>query len=770
MSPPVDLEAASPVSYISSGRTRNFLTFYLKPRLIVTTCIRVRHVAVLIVTGSLFLALYIVQQLPLTLDAFTITPFSFTAGQDDRRPSVLETLDLLPPLLCNVSPTPFFYPQNSSNLYLAFTPDDPVADTVIRRITAHEAVSNECLEHWVETGTWSEACLNLKLEEPRVDLVWTWVNGSDPLHRAARKANVPAKFSVIQQTSAVMLERQYRQHDELRYSLRSAKSATSSWKGSRFHLVANSYYMPLSQSRDFDAIDGDEEEEREGLRLGQVPQWLDLTKTGERVPKLVVHYDANIFRLLPPSPNNVISDSEVSDWRASSLPTFNSMAIESQLGNLPPSEVADNTVFLMDDTYLLRPLPTSSFYSAIHGPIFHLQPDLLVKPTGPTLPSGWSEWRGLQTAAAHLSERFGSRGRPYLVHNARSIPLPLLHEASMTFPSALASTATSRFRGMDDKNPETHTLWLATQFIVERHREALLWSWVIGKWGGQKGLISRGEKVNMWAELGGERGEDKKIVVWPRRDTRLHVKEQMENAGLPDPGPTNYAFLSSDGYPYTYLPLTRYYPRPPNENGWANLAEPLAGNQAPVACTINRIHCFNDNAEFEPAVEMFKRIMLDKPSCGDCIISALVASSGSNGLSAFLPPRELSDSTPPLLTTNHLPVSLSSILSFPFPSDPYHFSLRLIQRYSYVLGGTPSIFFGATSADNAKAHLTEVDRNNDTALLCINDDLVSIDPKAVGLLDEVLKTWMNSRWPDRLEIESVGEYRREKHRQEEFCL
>ena len=147
----------------------------------------------------------------------------------------------------------------------------------------------------------------------------------------------------------------------------------------------------------------------------------------------------------------------------------------------------------MDDNYFLLPLPTSSFYSPIHGPILQLQPDLLVDPSGKHgSPPGWSEWRGLETADSStfdscmfgvvfvlriyisilgLSERFGTRGRPYLVHNARSLPLPLLHEASLTFPSAFSSTATSRFRGQDAARPETHTLWLATHFIIERHRE-----------------------------------------------------------------------------------------------------------------------------------------------------------------------------------------------------------------------------------------------------------------------------------------------------------
>jgi len=178
--------------------------------------------------------------------------------------------------------------------------------------------------------------------------------------------------------------------------------------------------------------------------------------------------------------------------------------------------------------------------------------------------------------------------------------------------------------------------------------------------------------------------------------------------------------VSSDGYPYTYLPLSRYYPLPPNQNGWANLAEASTTGQTPgPACTINRAECFDDNTEFEPAVEIFKRVMLDKPTCGDCceigilfryrrylhsllhhplsVISALVGSSGTTGFSAFLPARgespSSSHSNAPLPPIQHLPVALSSILSFPYPSDPYHFSLRLIHRYSYVLGGTPSVFF-----------------------------------------------------------------------------
>ena len=82
------------------------------------------------------------------------------------------------------------------------------------------------------------------------------------------------------------------------------------------------------------------------------------------------------------------------------------------------------------------------------------------------------------------------------------------------------------------------SIFLSDELLLQ----ALLWSWVVGKWGGRKGIISQGEKAKMWTELGGETGKEKKVVAWPKRESRLHVKEQLESAGLPDSGPTNYAF------------------------------------------------------------------------------------------------------------------------------------------------------------------------------------------------------------------------------------
>jgi hypothetical protein len=146
MSPPSDLEAFSPLSLSSSSRRyrRGFLSF-----------------ALLIIPGS-FILLYLQNQLPFSLNTSTIT----LSPSTDRHNSP-----------CSDEPA-IFYPPNSSNFYLLFTPTNPTTvDTTIRRITAHDEISNKCLEEWVGRGRWSGDCLNLTIQEPRVELVWTWVNG-----------------------------------------------------------------------------------------------------------------------------------------------------------------------------------------------------------------------------------------------------------------------------------------------------------------------------------------------------------------------------------------------------------------------------------------------------------------------------------------------------------------------------------------------------------------------------------------------------------------
>jgi hypothetical protein len=140
----------------------------------------------------------------------------------------------------------------------------------------------------------------------------------------------------------------------------------------------------------------------------------------------------------------------------------------------------------------------------------------------------------------HTDERFGTRRRPYIKHNARALSLPLLHEAALAFGVAFAATPLSRFRGehFAPREWEVNTIFLATHFVIERHREALLWSWVVGKWGSQArmpGMLDEKTKVAMWAELGGRDGKGEINLGMATRKTMQDIEPNLKRAEIKPP-------------------------------------------------------------------------------------------------------------------------------------------------------------------------------------------------------------------------------------------
>ncbi|KAJ6629468.1 hypothetical protein B0H10DRAFT_2208855 [Mycena sp. CBHHK59/15] len=259
----------------------------------------------------------------------------------------------------------------------------------------------------------------------------------------------------------------FRQHDELRYSLWSAFQNTKTWKDSVWHVVTADVPDP-------EAFDDNQ-------RLGLVPQWLDIECSWARgangEPPVYLYHDSEVFHLTS-SPGHVPSLEEVETWRNAVLPTFNSMAVESQLPHLDPEVVSENIVYLNDNQFLTLPLPPSAFHSPLYGPVFRLDTFFMIQgdPSGDA--PGGGEWCSLGWSAHILNQRFGSRARAYVRHNARSFSLPLMHEAALTFGEYFALTPMSQFRSAHDVGGEfeVNTIFSATHFVMEWHREALLWS------------------------------------------------------------------------------------------------------------------------------------------------------------------------------------------------------------------------------------------------------------------------------------------------------
>ncbi|KAJ6538888.1 hypothetical protein DFH09DRAFT_73077 [Mycena vulgaris] len=588
---------------------------------------------------------------------------------------------------------------------------DAIADTTIRPIKAHLQIPDACLDEWIAFGRWRGSCIRAPVEESAIDLVYIWVNGSDVLHWESRE-------DVLGSLKYSTRNARFRQHDELRYSLRSAFKNTKTWKHSVWHIITADVPNP-------DEFD-------DGQRLGLVPQWLDLESAwagGENgEPPVYLYHDSEIFHLTS-LPGRTPTIDEVDKWRDAVLPTFNSMAVESQLPHLDPDIVSENIIYLNDDQFFVLPLPPSAFHSSLYGPVFRLYQPFMVQADVSGDAYGGGEWRSLGWSAHILNQRFGTRGRAYIGHNARSFSLPLMHEAALMFGDYFALTPMSQFRGSHAVSGEfeVNTIFTATHFVMERHREALLWSWVVAKWGGVADGILDGElKDAMWLELGAENEHDELRRNKTMRTSNDDVVLNMRAAGLAQPqsdrpeerANTTYLFVSLDGYTPNY-------------------------ESRPQEIVLSRNDCFGENKETAWAV--FRRLAVEKTHCGDSVIAALTDAS-PHGLSIFLPPHT---SSVPVPGPAVLPLVMPST-SPPLPENPRGFAIRLIHRYAYVIADTPAAFFGVESAEQGRVYFSWL--HADLALLCVNDDLYD-DALNVTQGDAMLREWFRNKWPEKLAYE-----------------
>lgn len=87
------------------------------------------------------------------------------------------------------------------------------------------------------------------------------------------------------------------------------------------------------------------------------------------------------------------------------------------------------------------------------------------------------------------------------------------------WPDALALAASHPFRETDSGAGDISILFLQAHFIVERWREALLWSWAVAKHGSFGDEWDEETAVHAWRELGGEPGEKELEIRAGYRET-----------------------------------------------------------------------------------------------------------------------------------------------------------------------------------------------------------------------------------------------------------
>lgn len=223
-----------------------------------------------------------------------------------------------------------------------------------------------------------------------IDVVYTWVDGSDPIWLAKRDAHLGDEAPVNPEAAS---DSRYTSRDELRYSLRSLEM-----------------FAPFVRNV-FIVTDG------------QTPPWLDTDHPRVRV---VDHKE-------------IFSDPSL-------LPVFNSHAIESQLHHI--DGLAEHYLYLNDDVFFGRPAHPSLFFHP--NGLVKLNPSPYRFGLGEVSAEDQPVDAAAKRNSTLLEQRFGRVPTTKFKHTPIPQRRSLLDELEREFPEAFARTAASRFRSPDD--------------------------------------------------------------------------------------------------------------------------------------------------------------------------------------------------------------------------------------------------------------------------------------------------------------------------------
>lgn len=115
----------------------------------------------------------------------------------------------------------------------------------------------------------------------------------------------------------------------------------------------------------------------------------------------------------------------------------------------------------------------------------------------------------------------------------------LLREMTETFSDAFERTGTRPMRAiwLDGAAGDVHPGFMFVQFVVERWREGLLWSWAVARMGGDDDAW---DAAAAWVELGG--GANDIAVGHIVRESLSHTLQQLGRAGYEGPEASQYYF------------------------------------------------------------------------------------------------------------------------------------------------------------------------------------------------------------------------------------
>ncbi|EXJ82385.1 hypothetical protein A1O3_06198 [Capronia epimyces CBS 606.96] len=459
----------------------------------------------------------------------------------------------------------------------------------------HEAVKNEVLQgwedEWVSSGTFDEQKWG-KLEEPRVDFAYLWVNGSEEDFQ--RTIRVWEERSVLNDPDGKWISshgvNRYRDWDELRYSFRSIEKNAGNFTNT-VKVLVNSIYQDGVPVRK------------------QTPSWLAVA-------------DPEVARFVQVVPQEDMFEAD----KAVCLPTFNSLTIENQIFNTQ-SDV-DQFVALSDDMLLTREHSAADVYSPLFGSVLSFKTNGYSTTSPPTEVDArrFGEKPYLIYTSWLLNRRFGTRKRKGQSHFGHSLSRSIMREAIEAFPRPEIQSACKRFRG--EPGFQLYSWYATYHYLIERHREVLLWSYIMLRSDvDRNGVLSWSERQTILGDLAAGAQNARRVSF--RRKIFYHVPFMLEKAGLRAPQVnTNSLWTSLDG------PLAIR----DADCAEFDLDECLAPGFGIGPDTSESIGSSSRNPAFSSAA-VFDRLARQIPRCGDCLVKRLLQQT-SSGLGPLLPHAE----------------------------------------------------------------------------------------------------------------------------------
>ncbi|QGH70075.1 stealth family protein [Pseudactinotalea sp. HY158] len=225
-----------------------------------------------------------------------------------------------------------------------------------------------------------------------IDVVYTWVDGSDPAWVVRKRAAVE-QLSGESMTEDAAADLRFVDHDELRYSLRSIEQYAP-W--------VRHIYIVTDRQR---------------------PAWL---KADHPRITVVDHTD-----IAPPG---------------ASLPTFNSHAIEANLHRI--EGLSEHFLYFNDDVFLSSPVGPDLFFSA--NGIAHMYLSKAQVSSGEPVPGEPASDSAGKNARRMVMEVSGRRLSRKLFHTPFALQRSVTEEIEARWPADVAGTRSARFRRISD--------------------------------------------------------------------------------------------------------------------------------------------------------------------------------------------------------------------------------------------------------------------------------------------------------------------------------